>query len=87
MIRLEKAKQVSRITDANERTKLINEIKCSGPALKIVDQIIKERIDYLEGSLDQLLEQPYNLAASVKTISELRKLTQLFKETHNNDTD
>ena len=85
MIRLEKAKQIDRITDKNERTKLINEIKCSGPALKLVDQIIKEKIKHFEDSLHSQIGEPYGLAASVKTISELQKLTRLFEETQDDN--
>lgn len=81
MIRLEKAKQLDRIKDDNERTKLINEIKASGPALRLVDQILKEKILHLEATLDKILNEPYLLAANVKVITEFRKLTQLFEET------
>ena len=85
MIRLEKAKQLDRIKDENERTRLVNEIRASGPALRLVDQIIKDKISHFEQSLDGLIGDPYALAASVKTVSELRKLTQLFKETQDDN--
>ena len=81
MIRLEKARQLDRIKDDNERTRLINEIKASGPVLRLIDQIIQDRITYFETTLDSKIASPYELAAHVHSISELRKLTLLFKET------
>ena len=72
--------------DENERKKLINEIKASGPVLKLVDQIIKDKIEHLEFHLESLIGRPYELACNVKTISELKKLTALFEVTHNDNT-
>lgn len=86
MIRLEKARQLDRIKDENEKTRLVNEIKASGPVLKLIDQIIQDRIAYFESTLENKIEQPYALAASVLAISELKKLTLLFKETTNDPT-
>lgn len=81
MIRLEKARQLDRIKDENERKKLINEIKASGPALKLVHQILQDKIRHIEGSLITNINEPYLLAANVLVIAELKKLTQLFEET------
>ena len=83
MIRLEKHKNIDTIQDENDRKKLINEIKASGTALNLVDQIIKERLEHLENSLDSSVGDPYQLAGIVKSMGELRKLTTLFKETNN----
>ena len=81
MIRLEKVNQLDRITDENARTRLVNEIKASGPVLKLIDQIITDRINYFECTLETKIASPYELAAHVHTIAELRKLTKLFKDT------
>jgi hypothetical protein len=83
MIRLEKTTQIQRITDENERKRLVNEIKAAGPVLRLVEQLINDRIASLEGQLITSVEAPYTLAALVTTISELKKLTYLFEETTN----
>ena len=83
MIRLEKHKNIERITDENERKRLINEIKASGPVLSLIKEILEERITYLESQYIGSISDPYLLAASVKTVSELKQLTHYFEATHN----
>ena len=83
MIRLEKHKNIERIKDENERKKLVNEIKASGPALRLVKEILEERIDLLEARYITHLEDPYTLAASVSSVEELKQMTKWFKETNN----
>ena len=86
MIRLEKCKNIERITDENEKKRLINEIKASGPTLRLIKEIIDERITHLESQYISSISDPYLLAASVKAVHELQQLTQWFKETTNDNT-
>ncbi len=83
MIRLEKCKQIDRIDDENEKKRLINEVKASSSVIKLIKQILDEKIDHIESQYESNLSDPYLLSASVKTVSELKKLTNLFEETHN----
>ena len=48
MIRLEKVKQIDRIENDNERKKLVNEIKASGPVLRLIEQIIQEKVNHID---------------------------------------
>ncbi len=83
MIRLEKCKQLDRIDDENEKKRLINEIKASTAVIKLIKQVVDEKIDYFESQYESHLSDPYMLSACVKTVSEFKKLTNLFEETHN----
>ena len=85
MIRLEKTKQLDRFDD-NEKRKLIAEIRASKTVIDLIKQILEEKIVHLESQLVNYIEQPYQLAATVKTVSELKMLTKLFKETNNDNT-
>ena len=86
MIRLEKHKILDRITDENERKKLVNEIKASGPTLRLIEEIIDDKIDHLESQYISHISDPYLLSACVKTVFELKQLTYWFKETTNDNT-
>lgn len=83
MIRLEKCKQLDRLENEEEKLRLLNEIKAAGPVLKLIEQILDDKINYFESQYESNLSDPYLLSACVKTVSELKKLTDLFKETHN----
>lgn len=83
MMRLEKHKNLDRITDENEKRKLINEIKASRPTIKLIKEILDDKIAHLESQYISHINDPYLLSASVKTVSELKQLTQLFEETTN----
>jgi hypothetical protein len=83
MIRLEKANQVQRITDDNERKRLVNEIKASGPTIKLIKEILSDKIAHLESQYESAVSDPYQLASLVRTVAELKKLTHLFEETTN----
>lgn len=83
MIRLEKSPQIDRIKDENEKKRLVNEIRASGPALRLVEQILDDKIAHLEGQYITVIGDPILLASYVNTVSELKKLTLLFKETSN----
>ncbi len=83
MIRLEKCKQLDRIDNDNEKKRLINEIKASTSVIRLIKQIVDEKIVHFELQYESNLSDPYMLSACVKTVSELKKLTNLFEETHN----
>lgn len=85
MIRLEKTKQLDRLSD-NEKRKMIAEIKASRTVTDLMKTILEEKISHLESQLVSYIEQPYQLAATVKTVSELKTLTKLFEETNNDNT-
>ncbi len=80
MIYLEKHKNIDKIEDKNLQNKMINEIRASIPALLFVSEILEDKIKYLESLYESHLSDPYVLSAHVKTVSELKKLTRLFKE-------
>ena len=86
MIRLEKCKNIARITDENEKKRLVNEVRASGPVLRLIKEIIDEKISHLESQYISSISDPYLLAASVKTVSELQQLTYWFEETTNDNT-
>jgi hypothetical protein len=85
MIRLEKVKQLDRYPD-QEKRKMVAEIKASSTTIKLIKTILDEKISHLESQMVNLIEEPYQLAATVKTVSELKTLTKLFEETSNDNT-
>jgi hypothetical protein len=85
MIRLEKIKQLDRYSD-QEKRKMVAEIKASKTVTDLIKAVLDEKISHLESQLMSYIEQPYQMAAAVKTVSELKTLTKLFEETNNDNT-
>lgn len=85
MIRLTKTKQLDRLDD-NEKRKMIAEINASKAVTTFIKTVLDEKISHLENQLVSYIEQPYLMAAAVKTVSELKTLTKLFEETTNDNT-
>lgn len=85
MLRLNKVKQLDRHSD-QEKKKISAEIAASKTVTDLIKTVLEEKISHLESQLVSYIEQPYSLAAAVKTVSELKTLTKLFEETHNDNT-
>lgn len=80
MLRLEKHKILDRLSD-QEKGSMKLEIHASQRLCTLFSDILEDRMSYYDSKLETLLEKPSELAGAVQCRAELKRLTDLFKQT------
>lgn len=80
MLRLEKCKQLDRLSDSKKNT-IKAEIRASSNVTNLIKEVISDRIKHLENTLVTQIEFPYQLAGTVISIQELKTLLKQFDQT------
>jgi len=80
MYKICKHKILDRLSDQDKKAAIAS-INASETLCKLLSELLQERIDHYDSSLESLIESPTELAGAIKCRAQLRRLTKLFTKT------